>query len=528
MATTTMTTAAISEALDQIGPKKDSLKKAFDELQSNSSVLSSISLSWSDLESHFDELHNSLTQKFKSLQTLESEEKNQSLSKPDPPEVPECPSTSSNPKPQKRVEPGSNGVSVSGSVLPRTELVAFCEKMDGKGLRKYVSETSKERNRIRTELPEAIRVAPDPAAMVLEAMEGFYRENEENKGDRDLELSSVRRSCVLLLEQLMDVCSDVGSVTREKAKKVAMEWREKRSKDVDENPLESLGFLHLVTAYGLVKEFDMDDIVDCLVIIARYKQALDLCRKVGLGTKIEDLIQKLITKGKHLLAVKFSLEFKQTDKFPPVPLLKTFVEESKSLSKKVCVEGNNSLKSQNEANAKEISALRQVIKVIEDHNLENEYPKGHLERRVEQLEKQKAGKKRPAANLPHPQKKQPVKGNQAQQRHKGNKRARTEAPTFRTPNTGIPSYQQLPVGSAPYVSSSAAPYGMSAVAPPIASYTASSAELYGLAGAPMSYPGNPNAASSHLYSAEPYALVRSTSYGGYGLPPQCHPSYYYQ
>lgn len=57
-----------------------------------------------------------------------------------------------------------------------------------------------------------------------------------------------------------------------------------------------------------------------------------------------DLIQKLVSKGKHLLAVKFISEFDVTDKFPPVPLLKAYVKESKKLAKKVCEEGNNSKK----------------------------------------------------------------------------------------------------------------------------------------------------------------------------------------
>lgn len=58
-----------------------------------------------------------------------------------------------------------------------------------------------------------------------------------------------------------------------------------------------------------------------------------------------DLIHKLIGRGKQLLAVKFVFEFQLTDKFPPVPLLKSYLKESKNLAKKVCREGKHSLKS---------------------------------------------------------------------------------------------------------------------------------------------------------------------------------------
>lgn len=60
---------------------------------------------------------------------------------------------------------------------------------------------------------------------------------------------------------------------------------------------------------------------------------------------LADLIQKLVSKGKHLLAVKFISEFGLTDKFPPVPILKSYVKESKKLAKKVCKDGNNSRQS---------------------------------------------------------------------------------------------------------------------------------------------------------------------------------------
>lgn len=121
--------------------------------------------------------------------------------------------------------------------------------------------------------------------MVLNAMEGFYSESAENMGDKDPEVSSVRRSCVLLLEVLTGISPNVGLEVRERAKKLALEWKGKVSTD-GENQFEALGLLHLVTAYGVVSEFNMDELVDHLVIIARYRQATELCRRIGLGDKI--------------------------------------------------------------------------------------------------------------------------------------------------------------------------------------------------------------------------------------------------
>lgn len=76
----------------------------------------------------------------------------------------------------------------------------------------------------------------------------------------------------------MAVCPDVGVENREKAKNLALEWKGKMSKD-GEYPLECLGFLHLVAAYGLASDFDMDELLDHFVIVVKYRQAVDLCRK---------------------------------------------------------------------------------------------------------------------------------------------------------------------------------------------------------------------------------------------------------
>lgn len=260
MATTLET---ISEALQQIDSKKSDLKKAFDDLQSHSTLISSFSLSWSDLDSHFTSLQSSLTDQFRLLQTLQS----QSTADPEPPAGPAADDAEPEPEPE--------------SAPPRPELVAFCEKMDGLGLRKYVNETSKERNAVRAELPSALRRAPDPAAMVLDAMQGFFGEGEKRRGDKDLAFNALRRSCVLLLEQLMAVRPNVGGDVRERAKALAAEWIRKGKTSADsDKPLESLGFLHLVAAYGLVSEFDSDEILDHFVFIARHRQAIELCRKI--------------------------------------------------------------------------------------------------------------------------------------------------------------------------------------------------------------------------------------------------------
>lgn len=61
---------------------------------------------------------------------------------------------------------------------------------------------------------------------------------------------------------------------------------------------------------------------------------------------------------------------------------------------------------QNDANAQELAALKAVIKCVEEYKLAAEYPLDPLQKRVVQLEKAKADKKR-MGDAPKPQPKRP-------------------------------------------------------------------------------------------------------------------------
>ncbi|XP_007020622.2 PREDICTED: FRIGIDA-like protein 2 [Theobroma cacao] len=590
LASVTPSLKEIESAIKLIDVKKEELKKAFDDLQANALHLSSFSISWSDLDSHFTAIQNSVTQRFRILESRESADRpvgavpvlEHTRCSAQPLSVKQRDQSGSEPLTrQDRVESvtdsianrllnqlvplnfeqpsssnsvglQSNGLAPASSridsVVTRPELKEFCERMDGKGLRKYVNDHQKEREAIRMEFPGALKSAPDPAAMVLDAMEGFHAENSQSKGDKDPELFGLRRVCVFLLEQLMETGVSFSDEVRERAKQLALEWKGKLRLSRD-NSLETLAFLHLVAAYGLGAVVDKEELVGYFVIIARYRQATMLCRSIGLGEKVHDLIQKLLDSGKQLLAVRFIFEFGLAEKFPPVHLLKEYLKETTKLAKQVCKDGKNSLKSQNEATAKEIGALKAVIKVIQEHKLETEYPQEDLQKRIEQLEKQQADRKRPAAapaakpqqQQQQQQAKQQTKKKklaQVKQQQSGNKRPRTfaSAVPMAAPlgvagaSSAVPPFQPshlqpaglLPDCSAAYLGSPAGPYGLagSATVPP---YAGSSVGLYGLAGAPMGFSMNPNPAASHLY---PYD--RLTTYSAYGLPPHYHPSYHPQ
>ncbi|XVF70809.1 hypothetical protein PTKIN_Ptkin11bG0191500 [Pterospermum kingtungense] len=62
----------IKTAIAKIDAKKDELKKAFDNRQAHSSHLSSFSISWSNFDSYFASIQDSIIQQFHLLQSANS------------------------------------------------------------------------------------------------------------------------------------------------------------------------------------------------------------------------------------------------------------------------------------------------------------------------------------------------------------------------------------------------------------------------------------------------------------------------
>lgn len=54
-----------------------------------------------------------------------------------------------------------------------------------------------------------------------------------------------------------------------------------------------------------------------------------------------DMIEELITKGQQLDAVHFTYEVGLVEKFPPVPLLKSFLKDAKKVAASILEDPNN-------------------------------------------------------------------------------------------------------------------------------------------------------------------------------------------
>jgi hypothetical protein len=295
--------------------------------------------------------------------------------------------------------------------------------MNSEGLHKFISDNRKDLAALKEEIPLALKAAANPALLVLESVKGFYPAEATNAdGKKDSNLLGLRRTCIMLMECLsvllagLDanaVSSIISEVIKERAKAIAEEWKPKLDAlDMDANngnSLEAHTFLQLLSTFSIASNFDEEEFSKLIPMVSRRRQTADLCRSLGLSEKMSGVIEFLANSGRQIDAVNLAFAFKLTEQFSPVALLKSYLKEARKVSSPA-KPGNTSSAAQNDVSERELTALKAVIKCIEEHNLEHQYPVDSLQKRVIVLEKAKADKKR-GTEVIKPQPKRPRASN---------------------------------------------------------------------------------------------------------------------
>ncbi|POO00778.1 Frigida-like [Trema orientale] len=341
---------------------------------------------------------------------------------------------------------GENAEGVAVDFKPRPELLQFCEQMDAKGLLNFTMENLKKINVVREELSIALETASEPACLVLDSLEGFYPPDETNKpGDESLTaLQGMRKSCIMFMEALAALLAraDPGAdhllypETKQQAKTIADEWKPKLAcagtDAANGISLEAEAFLQLLATFRIASEFDDEELCKLVLAVAQHRQAPELCHSLGLRHKVPGLIELLIDSGKQIDAVHFIQAFQLTESFPPVPLLKTYLKDLRRNSQGKVESTVDASGCQDDVNAQELAALKAVIRCVEDYKLEADYPLDPLQKRVAQLERSQADKRKKGGEYG---KRQQTKKQKANGRFRGYQRGACFAPTS-VPTTG--------------------------------------------------------------------------------------------
>eukprot|EP00249_Psilotum_nudum_P020104 c27569_g1_i1 orf=426-2462(-) len=291
----------------------------------------------------------------------------------------------------------------------RPQLRILCNNMDGQGLTKYLADNRKEKAELRLELPSALLGAVDPCRLVLKALEDYHTLELDPNPSKENRASVIRRACISLLEALAPVIADpvlgmyhpvVPFNIKEIVKEVARRWKSKmdiRGDFQNVSALDAFAFLQLLATFGITSEYKADFLCKLVITVAQHKQAPSLCRSLGLTTKVPDVVDQLDKEGKQLEALTFAHAFGIMGKMQPVQMLKEYLKEVRKAAQISVKKAPDISAGKNEAVVKELSAVKAVLKAIEEYKLEGEFPTVGLLRRAEQLEKSKADRKRQAA-----------------------------------------------------------------------------------------------------------------------------------
>uniref|UniRef100_A0A0D9W035 FRIGIDA-like protein n=1 Tax=Leersia perrieri TaxID=77586 RepID=A0A0D9W035_9ORYZ len=287
-------------------------------------------------------------------------------------------------------------------------LRSLCASMDSAGFFTFVVARRKEADALRAELPEALKRCVDPAKFAMDAVsEVFPVDKRAVRSPTDLAWA-----CVLILEAVVPALADpdpeiglarpmVPRAARERARGMAREWKdaaEKKGGVEGAKPPDAHAFLQHVATFAVAEKEDKELYRRIVVSFSWRRQMPRLAITLGLEDEMDDIIEELITKGQQLDAVNFAYEAGLQEKFPPAPLLKAYLEDSKKIPSNSDNVSTSTGQSGTNASKKEQSAIRAVIKCVEDRKLEAEFPLEDLRERLEELEKAKTEKKKAASS----------------------------------------------------------------------------------------------------------------------------------
>lgn len=161
----------------------------------------------------------------------------------------------------------------------RNALAFILSNVDAISLRVFLSENSEDHEVLGYDIFNVLKLSKEPAKLVLNAIQGFDPPLLE-MGDYHYKSPGVMRSCILMLEQLMKQSPEIEPRVKEAAMELACDWRAKMR-----TPVQVLGFLHLISTYGLNSSFDTSELERHFESVSCINYAHELCQLFRLSDK---------------------------------------------------------------------------------------------------------------------------------------------------------------------------------------------------------------------------------------------------
>ncbi|XP_052208747.1 FRIGIDA-like protein 4a [Diospyros lotus] len=389
----------------------DRFNNFFMELESRKSLLTTMTQLYKTLTDHFSSLEQSLSEKSQALESqieafdAQTKETLESLESRDK-AIPERESAAAARIEEQRKAAISEieGEASGGGERSLSEVLRiYCRRMDAKGLVRFMLSKRKESSALRGEIASAVEEAVDAMRLVLDALEEFVGLKVEAKAG----MADRRWACGLLIQVVVPLGESSGTVAtsvRERAAGVMEKWKgllqSAESGAAGAGAGEVTMFLQMVVGFGLKEKMEEEYLRKLVVDFATRRDMAKIAVALGFGDKIKDIIDELVKTGKEIEAVYFVHESGLKEQFPPVSLLKACLRNCRKNASNISKKGNYSSAAVEEANNTELNTTKAIIKCVEDHKLESEFPFSieSLKKRVAQMEKAKADKKKSAAS----------------------------------------------------------------------------------------------------------------------------------
>jgi hypothetical protein len=94
---------------------------------------------------------------------------------------------------------------------------------------------------------------------------------------------------IYLLEQLMRISPNIKPCVRQDALKLALDLKANMNEST-ENSLMVLGFLLLLSIYGLITYFDEDEVLELFAFVPQHKIVVHLFRSLGFANKVSGML----------------------------------------------------------------------------------------------------------------------------------------------------------------------------------------------------------------------------------------------
>ncbi|CAJ2659209.1 unnamed protein product [Trifolium pratense] len=255
--------------------------------------------------------------------------------------------------------------------------------IDGRSLQLLPMEQTDKNESLGNEIRTRLLASSDPSKVVLDIIQNPSIPHCR-KGDNVIIIDDGH---IVILEQLMRISPQIKPCVREEATRLVLNLKAYIGENT-ENSVAVLGFLLLLSIYGLVPYFDENEVLKLFGFVAQHKIAVELFGTMGLADKVSHFVQNLIRKKQHVEAVRFICAYNMANKNQAVDLLHEHVQSAKVISESNCTK-TNSVKIKDKARDQEIDTLRTVLQCISDNNIDSVDLLNQIQGRIFELSRQK-------------------------------------------------------------------------------------------------------------------------------------------